>query len=358
MQKIFKFFGGSIVFTILALGAAFWVGYEFGNKSVAAGLTTLFTAFMLGILETSLSFDNAVVNAKVLKTMTPFWQKMFLTVGMIIAVFGMRIVFPLVIVWIVGNVSFGDVLEMTWKDPHRFQEIIEHQHVLISGFGGAFLWMVFTKFFFDTEKEVHWIKGLENTLSHLGRIEAVWVAITMVITMTFFFLMPEHDRGGFLMAAMIGIITYILVEGLSSLLESGEEKLLEKKPGPANGTKAVAMGGFGAFMYLEVLDASFSFDGVIGAFAITDNLYIIALGLGIGAFFVRSMTIKLVVDGTLDSYPYLEHGAFWAIGALSLIMYLNALGMHIPEVISGTVGIVFIGLSFVTSVLQKRKQKT
>ena len=109
-------------------------------------------------------------------------------------------------------------------------------------------------------------------------------------------------------------------------------------------------------MYLEVLDASFSMDGVIGAFAITDNLFIIALGLGIGAFFVRSMTIKLVDDKTLGAFRYLEHGAFWAIGALALIMYLHALEIDVHEVIAGTAGLVIIGLSVWASVRHNKRR--
>lgn len=97
---------------------------------------------------------------------------------------------------------------------------------------------------------------------------------------------------------------------------------------------AAAKGGFGAFLYLEVLDASFSFDGVIGAFALTQNLFIIAIGLGIGAMYVRSMTVMLVEKGTLSEYRYLEHGAFYAILILSVVMYFQTL-MHIPEVITG-----------------------
>jgi hypothetical protein len=303
------------------------------------GLATAFTALMLGILETSLSFDNAVVNARVIATMSPFWRKMFLTVGMIIAVFGMRIVFPLVLVWVISALPFWDVVKMTWEDPHRFQEILVHQHVLIAGFGGAFLWMVFAKFFLDAQKEVHWIPALERSLARLGHMEAVWVLFTLGLTLVFYELMPELHRAEFLLAAVVGVITFIAVDGLGTLMHN---------PNLAAG------GGLGAFMYLEVLDASFSMDGVIGAFAITDNLFIIALGLGIGAFFVRSMTIKLVDDKTLGAFRFLEHGAFWAIGALALIMYLGTVGVEVHEVIAGTVGLVIIGLSFFASVLHNR----
>ena len=341
MRSYFKHFTGSTVFAVLALGAAFLLGYQGG--SVSAGLAMLFTALMLGILETSLSFDNAVVNARILADMTPFWRKMFLTVGMIIAVFGMRIVFPLVLVWVISSLSFGEVIAMTWQDPHRFQEILVDQKVLIAGFGGAFLWMVFAKFFFDPNKEIHWIPGLERILSRLGRMESVWVLITLGATFIVYQSMHDLHRPEFLLAAVVGVMVFLLVDGLGALMHN---------------PRLAAGGGLGAFLYLEVLDASFSMDGVIGAFAITDNLYVIALGLGIGAFFVRSMTIKLVDDKTLGILRYLEHGAFWAIGALAAIMYLHALEVEVPEVVAGTVGLVIIGLSYIASAIHNRKKPT
>ncbi len=340
MRSYFKHFTGSTIFAVLALGTAFYLGYQSGG-SVSAGLTLLFTALMLGILETSLSFDNAVVNARIIETMTPFWRKMFLTVGMIIAVFGMRIVFPLVLVWFISALPFGEVLAMTWQDPHRFQTILVDQHLVIAGFGGAFLWMVFSKFFFDAEKEIHWIPGLEKALARLGHMEAVWVLVTMGITLLVHEMMPAAHRPEFLLASVVGVVVFLLVDGLGTLMHN---------------PKIAAGAGFGAFLYLEVLDASFSFDGVIGAFAITDNLYIIALGLGIGAFFVRSMTIKLVDDKTLGAFRFLEHGAFWAIGALAFIMFLGALEVEVHEVISGSIGLVIIGLSFLASALHNKKK--
>src|SRR3546814_10825692 len=122
---------------------------------------------------------------------------------------------------------------------------------------------------------------------------------------------------------------------------------------PVATTGQVAKAGFGAFLYREVLDASFSFDGVIGAFALSNNLFIIAIGLGIGAMFVRSMTIFLVRQGTLSEYRYLEHGAFYAIIALAAIMYINTF-QHIPEVVTGLIGAVLIGIAFWSSVRWNR----
>jgi len=118
---------------------------------------------------------------------------------------------------------------------------------------------------------------------------------------------------------------------------------------------AMHRSGFGGFMYLQVLDASFSFDGVIGAFALSNNLVIIGLGLGIGAIFVRSMTIHLVDKGTLAEFRFLEHGAFWAILALAAIMLVGA-HYHIPEVFTGLIGAVLIGLSWWWSVRHNKRE--
>ncbi len=344
MKNFLKYFGGSLIFALICLALSAWVGFSFGG-TLEAAIAALFTTLMLAILETSLSFDNAVVNAKILVSMNPFWRRMFLTVGIIIAVFGIRLVLPFIIVWLVGGQSFGATIEMTWKAPLEFQRILVDQHIMVAGFGGAFLWMVFTKFFFDQEKDVHWLSHIEKILSLAGKAKSLWVAITMIVTFVFYFLMPAGENNRFLMAAMLGVIVYILIDGLSTVLEDGEAKA----------ATGVATAGIGMFVYLEILDASFSFDGVIGGFAITDNIFILTLGLGIGAMFVRSITIKMVDAGTLDSYIYLEHGAFWAIGALSLIMYLSAIGVKIPEVVSGLIGVVFIGISFVSSLVYRKR---
>jgi len=350
---LLKYFKGSMIFTVICAIAAFFIGYASGG--VAMGLNYVFIALMLGILEISLSFDNAVVNAKILSTMDVFWRKMFVTVGMIIAVFGMRVVFPLIIVWVVGSYGILDTLKLTWQNPAEFQKILIDQHIVVAGFGGAFLLMVFAKFFFDQEKDVHWIAIIEKPMATIGKMEAIWAAFSLALVYgTSKLIAGSTDAhiamqsGAFFTAGVMGILVYILVDGISGLLESKEENIVHSSR-PNVVQKGIATAGFGAFMYLEVLDASFSFDGVIGAFAITNNLFIIALGLGIGAMFVRSMTLYLTDSGTLSKYIYLEHGAFWAIGALASIMFMSAIGIEIPEIISGLVGVLFVTIGFISS---------
>jgi hypothetical protein len=164
-----------------------------------------------------------------------------------------------------------------------------------------------------------------------------------------------------LLAGVAGLLTYLLVGGLSGYfedrLEEDEEAEAEAEEAAHRGGRepgavsAVGVGGkaaFFLFLYLEVLDASFSFDGVIGAFAITNDIFWMALGLGIGAMYVRSVTVYLVRQGTLDEYRYLEHGAHYAIGLLAVILLIS-IRWHIHEVITGLSGVALIGASFWSS---------
>jgi hypothetical protein len=213
----------------------------------------------------------------------------------------------------------------------------------VSAFGGAFLAMVGLKHFFDVEKDVHWIAVIEEPLTRLGRIEAVELGIVMLILWAIGRELPDHEQPAFLVSGMLGLVTYIAVDGISALLDA-----------EAAATETVARSGAASFLYLEVLDASFSFDGVIGAFALSNNLFVIAIGLGVGAMFVRSLTIMLVEKSTLAEYRYLEHGAFWAIIALGVIMFVKTL-VHVPEAVTGLIGAAFIGFAFFDSVRHNRR---
>ncbi|HYB97839.1 MAG TPA: DUF475 domain-containing protein [Candidatus Limnocylindrales bacterium] len=339
-----KYFYNSFLVTFLGLIAGAWLGWD-QSGTLAGVLTTVFIVAVLGVLEVSLSFDNAVVNATVLEHMDPVWQRRFITWGIAIAVFGMRIVFPVVIVAIIARIGPIDAVMMAATDPDEYSRVLTSAHVSVSAFGGSFLAMVGLKHFFDAEKEVHWISVIERPLTRLGRIASVELGLCMLLLWAIGRELPEHEQMTFMVSGIFGLLTYIAVDGLSAILDA-----------ESAATADVAVrSGFASFMYLEVLDASFSFDGVIGAFALSNNLFIIAIGLGIGAMFVRSLTIMLVNKGTLTQYRYLEHGAFYAIIALGVIMFLKTL-MHIPEAITGLIGASFIGLAFWDSVRHNRRQ--
>ena len=314
--------------------------------SVAATASMLWIVFVLSILEVSLSFDNAVVNAAVLKDMDDVWQRRFLTWGMLIAVFGMRIVFPLAIVAIAAGLGPMAALDLSLNNPAEYERIVSSAHVGIAGFGGAFLAMVGLSFFFDGEKDVHWIEWIEAKLSVVSNIKAAEIALLLLVIYGISLLLPSEDALTFMVSGTLGLVTFIAVEAISTILEMREEAL--KLQG------AVVRSGLGGFLYLNILDASFSFDGVIGAFALSNNMVVIALGLSIGAMFVRSMTIHLVKQGTLAEYRYLEHGAFWAIIALGGIMLFSAV-MHIPETVTGLIGAVLIGLSLWWSIRHNKR---
>ncbi|WP_298306164.1 DUF475 domain-containing protein [uncultured Erythrobacter sp.] len=336
-----KHFWGSLLFTAICMALGGWYGWAL-HGTVEGTLSILWICAVLAVLEVSLSFDNAAVNASILKDMDPVWQQRFLTWGIAIAVFGMRIVFPIVIVMVAASLGPVDAVRLALSDPAEYQRIVSDAHIGLMGFGGAFLGMVGLKFFFDSDKEHDWIDMIERPLAKVADIEAISIGLVLLGTWATSTMLADEDALTFITAAIGGLLTYLVVEVVNHVLEP---------PTPSSGD--VAKAGFGAFLYLEVLDASFSFDGVIGAFALTNNLIIIAIGLGIGAMFVRSMTIFLVRKGTMSEYRYLEHGAFYAILALAVIMYINTFA-HIPEVITGLIGAVLIGLAFWSSVRANR----
>ncbi|MBQ0984905.1 DUF475 domain-containing protein [Streptomyces sp. F63] len=359
---LLKTFGWSFGVTAVGLAAAafFW-GWQ-GFAVVA----------ILSVLEISLSFDNAVVNAGVLKKMNAFWQKIFLTIGILIAVFGMRLVFPVVIVAITAKVGPIEAVELAMRDPDQYEMLVTDAHPAIAAFGGMFLLMIFLNFLFD-EKEHHWLPWFEKPLSRLGKVDGLAVGIALVVLLvTAATIATEAAQHGgtyvdksstVLLSGVAGLITYLFVGGLSGYFEDKleedeehDEEIKEQARREGKDPSMVGLAGkaaFFMFLYLEVLDASFSFDGVIGAFAITNHIFWMALGLGIGAMYVRSLTVYLVREGTLDDYVYLEHGAHYAIGALAALLLIT-IKFHISEVITGLIGVGLIAASFWSSVRRNR----
>ncbi|MFY4972526.1 DUF475 domain-containing protein [Acinetobacter baumannii] len=358
-----KHFRFSIFFTVVCLALSAYWGFTHGPE---AGVSTMLKALtitaILAVMEVSLSFDNAVVNASVLRNWDPFWKMIFLTVGILIAVFGMRLIFPVVIVAVTADMGVVEVAKMALNDPKTYSERLMAHHAEISAFGGTFLLLVFLNFFFDEEKETHWFRWLEAKLSSLASVPAMSVFIALIAMLIMAANVDESQRLVVTMAGIWGIVVYIGVEVLSHMLGGEPEidedgnAIMKDGSGAASG---VVKAGLGGFLYLEVLDASFSFDGVIGAFAITSDVVVIMLGLAIGAIFVRSMTVYLVEKGTLDAYVFLEHGAHYAIGALAFIMIASGTGVHVPEVVTGLIGVAFIVWAVIASIqYSKREQQS
>ncbi|WP_052367262.1 DUF475 domain-containing protein [Paraoerskovia marina] len=332
---------------------------------VYQGWAAVWLASILIVVEIVFSFDNAAVNAKYLTRMNDFWQKMFLTVGILIAVFGMRLIFPFVIVCVSGGITPVEAVTLAMEkgDPHEpgtYGYILEQAHTSIAAFGGIFLFMLFLDFIFDSEREIAWLSWIERPLQKLGKLDVLTVVVAgVVLLVASDVLVDESERGTVLFSGLLGMVIYLSVNGVASLMEAQEEKRAAELDRAASGAGAqVRLAGkaaFSMFMFLEVLDATFSFDGVIGAFAITPDPIIIALGLGVGALFVRSMTVYLVRRGTLAEYRYLEHGAHWAIGALATLLILT-LAFDIPELVIGLTGLAFIVTAWTASVVVNRRE--
>lgn len=352
-----RVFALSFIVTVVSLVAALIYG----------GPEALLLAAILGVLEVSLSFDNAVVNASVLQRLSAFWQRMFLTVGVVIAVFGMRLLFPLVIVAITAHLDPVKAFELALNPPPdgaayfsdgrpSYETLLNEANPKIAAFGGMFLLMLFLDFI-TSAREITWLTWIERPLARLGRFPMFSTVVSLLVLVAIAGFTAPDDRADVVMVAgALGMVTYILVNGLSEALDNEHEEELERTgPGPI--VVATGKAAFFVFLYLEVLDASFSFDGVIGAFAITADPIIIALGLGlIGSMFVRSITVYLVRQGTLSEYVHLEHGAHWAIGALAVVL-LYSTGHHLNEVVTGMVGVTIIAAAFVTSVVYNRRRR-
>ena len=247
-----------------------------------------------------------------------------------------------------ADLGMGEVWNLALSDPKAFSTHLTNHHAEVAAFGGMFLLLVFLNFLLDDEKEMHWLGNIEDKLGSLGKVSSISVMIALGALMASMSLVEEGQKLVVLLSGLWGIMIYVGVDMLSGLLEGSEAT-------DGGVGDAVKRGGVAGFLYLEVLDASFSFDGVIGAFAITNDVVIIMLGLAIGAMFVRSMTVFLVKQGTLDEYVYLEHGAHYAIGILALIM-LASMKFHIPELFTGLIGVAFIVASLWSS-LRHRKQE-
>ena len=311
------------------------------------GVAAIATMLILLVIEIMFSFENAIINAKILTTMSEFWQTMFLSVGIIIAIFGMRIVFPIAIVAISTGLPWKEVLDLALNNPTEYSAQLDKAEPSILAFGGAFLLMLATAFFTDTHNKVTWIKKPERFVK---RFSSRWTPAAVTAgAIGVVALLSDHTQT-VLTAGAVGIVTYLAIHGLTDLFE----KFQSKPVGSKKALQKTGIAAFMTFMYLELLDASFSLDGVIGAFAITQQVVLIAAGLGAGALWVRSMTVYMVRRGTLGRYRYLEHGAHYTVLVLAFVMLVSEL-VHLPEAFAGTAGLLLIGSSIYAS---KRYQAT
>ncbi len=340
-----KYFKGSFIITIIGVILAYFWGE---HSHPGSGFMALFVVSFLSILEVTLSFDNAVINAMKLEKMTDKWRHRFVTWGILIAVFGMRLLFPILVVAAFSGLSIAGVAKLALYDVDKYAHYLHIVHAPLVTFGGSFLLMIFLSYFLHEEKECNWIGCIEKPLLKLTNVKYIDVIFALLALMVLQHFIPQEQKIPVIMAGFTGIILYLVVDSISNLLED----IAERKSALMGETAKL---GFIGFLYLELIDASFSLDGVLGAFAISKDIIIICIGLAIGAMFVRSLTIYMVDMKTLKQYLYLEHGAHWAIGFLAIIMFIST-RMEIPEVITGGTGLIIVGAAFISSIIHNKKQ--
>lgn len=329
--------------TIISIALVIFVGVE-------AGLSALFLVLILAALEITFSVDNAVVNTRILEKMSYGWQQAFLTVGIFIAVFVVRFLLPLLIVSIATGSGMGSVLDLALNNPEEYGNQLEEAHYMIAAFGGTFLLMIFLDFFFQRRK-TKWLIGIETVMEKAGRLVSLSVILSLSILLAITSLLDEKHQLVALTSGVVGLVVYLLINSLDTLLD--RKSIASNMNQVAKNSFKVGLVGF---LYLNVVDASFSLDGVIGAFAITNKILLIAVGLGIGALYVRVLTVHMLRHGVLDQYRYMEHGAHYAIGILAAIMLLS-LKLEIPEVVAGLSGLAFVFAAVMHSYLESKRAR-
>jgi len=338
-------------FRIFAISAGLTIALG-AMMAFYGGLSALWLFVVLALLEVTFSFDNAVLNSRILARMSPLWQKLFLTVGIFIAVFVVRFALPILIVQFATGLSFADVVNLALNQPEKYGEELHHAAPVIDAFGGTFLLMIGVSYFLDHDKVVHWLRPVERAMARAGRIRFIKLIVMSIVAAVLYMTVDQELKHTVLLSSAIGILLQFGLHSMSVFFD----KSMNKKSGNKI-TQQVGLAAFASFMYLEVLDASFSFDGVIGAFAITTSVLLIVAGLGVGALWVRSLTVYLMRAGTLAKYRYLEHGAHWAILALGIVMLVKLYHIELPEWMTGSLGLVFIATAVVSSVLEKRLEE-
>ena len=317
---------------------------------IQAGIGALILVLILAALELTFSVDNAVVNTRILERLSSAWQQAFLTVGMVIAVFGVRVLLPLLIVSIASGLSMGSVVDLALNHPDEYGHQLEVAHPYINAFGGVFLLMLFLDFFLQ-KRPTKWLVGVEEAFEKAGKLESLSIIVPVATLLGASAFLNGHEQQVVLISGFIGLASYLAISTLDTVLaKSGVNKNLQKH------AKNTFKAGLIGFLYLNIVDASFSLDGVIGAFAITDQILLIAVGLGIGALYVRVLTLHMLQHGVLDKYKYMEHGAHYAIGILAILMLVSLL-VNVPEAVAGLAGIAFVATAVIHSVIEAKASK-
>lgn len=286
----------------------------------------------LCLFETITSIDNAIINAEVLSTMSERAKRWFLFWGLIFAVFAVRGLLPWLIVWLsapsLGPV--GSFMATLSSDPVVIAAIEQSAPMLLMG-GGTFLLFLFFHWLFLEDKNFG-IRG-ERFFAAKG----VWffAVVSIILATLVWFALGYNTMVAF--GAVIGSTAFFIVHGFRQNAERAEEQM-----------KSGDMSDLSKIFYLEVIDATFSIDGVVGAFAFTMAVPLILIGNGLGAFIVRELTIRNVEN--IKKYLYLKNGAMYSIFCLGVIMILDGFGVHIPFWVSPVITFAIVGYFFAMSV--------
>ncbi len=291
----------------------------------------LIVIFGLSLFEIVNSVDNAIINAHVLGTMGEKWRRRFLFVGIVTSVFLVRLVLPLMIVLLlVPNISFSEIIRTFTGENTVAVEAIEQQKPVILIFGGMFLLLVYFHWLFMEKKHPLFLQ--EKLLKEHHDVWFFAFAAILLVLLLYF----ARTNSNMMLAAAIGSAVFFIVYGFKETAEKAEAKLVRR--GLSDASK---------FLYLEVLDATFSFDGVVGAFAFTTNLLYIFIGLGIGAIVLRQLTIMGI--SRIAKYRWLKNGAMTAIAFLGVFMVLESFHIGLPVYLPTLVTSAIVGYAFYQS---------
>jgi len=293
-------------------------------------LSAIITIVGLLVLEVVQSVDNAIVNAHMLKTMSPRARKWFLLWGILTAVFVVRGLLPLLIVWLAApGISIWQAVQATFGGAPAAREAMDKSaYVLLIG-GGMFLLLLYFHWLFLEKKDPYFLPDRFIKEQH-----GVWFFATAALLLVGL-MWAERGRPFAMIAAAAGNAVFFILYGFRQTAEQQEHAL-------ESGQSDLAK-----LMFLEVLDLSFSIDGIFGSFAFTTNVLLILIGNGIGAMIVRDLTVRGI--DRVGKYRWLKNGAMTSIGFLGAFMVAEALGLHAPQWIPTASTLLIVGLAFWSS---------
>jgi hypothetical protein len=303
--------------------------------------TIILTVLGLSLFEIITSIDNAIINAEVLSKMSHWARRWFLIWGILIAVFLIRGLLPFLILWMSNpSLSIPAVWTMAFSSDPGIMDMVEKSAPILLVGGGTFLVFLFFHWLFLEPK--HFGLEAERYIQKQGMWFYAIVSILLAVIVWYAIKINPLMAFG----AVVGSTAFFITHGFKENAEKMEEQMIEGKTGMSDISK---------IMYLEVIDATFSIDGVLGAFAFTLAVPLILVGNGIGAIVVRQMTVKSV--DKIKNYKYLKNGAMYSILALGVIMLLDSFGFNIPSWLSPVITFAIVGWFFYKSVKEIKKEK-